>query len=182
MADIGRQLLWSLRTTSTRSRRSKLERSIILKPISQPRLRQALQRAQRLIRNPQQAAESVAQLQQLLPDTTNRPRVRKIIGKLGQEFFLLSPHEVLAFQAEGEIVWIITAKQRYIATQNLRSIEERLANSSFRRVHRNALVNVEQIRKMSMITSQRWLITLSNGQEFIVSKRQAKNVRDVLNW
>jgi DNA-binding LytR/AlgR family response regulator len=43
-------------------------------------------------------------------------------------------------------------------------------------------VNVEQIRKMSMITSQRWLVTLNNGQEFIVSKRQAKNVREVLSW
>jgi hypothetical protein len=35
---------------------------------------------------------------------------------------------------------------------------------------------------MGMITSQRWVITLNNGQEFIASKRQAKNVRDVLNW
>jgi hypothetical protein len=35
---------------------------------------------------------------------------------------------------------------------------------------------------MSMLTSQRWLITLSNGQELIVSKRQARNVRDVLHW
>ncbi len=35
---------------------------------------------------------------------------------------------------------------------------------------------------MSMITSQRWLVTLNNGQQFIVSKRQAKNVRDVLQW
>ena len=43
-------------------------------------------------------------------------------------------------------------------------------------------MNIEQIRKMSMITSQRWLMTLSNGQELVVSKRQARNVRDVLSW
>ncbi|MBV9613226.1 MAG: LytTR family transcriptional regulator [Acidobacteriaceae bacterium] len=89
---------------------------------------------------------------------------------------------MLAFQADGDVTWILTAKRRYGATQNLRAIQERLQNSSFRRIHRNALVNVEQIRKMSMIISQRWLVTLSNGQEFVVSKRQAKNVRDVLNW
>jgi DNA-binding LytR/AlgR family response regulator len=88
----------------------------------------------------------------------------------------------LAFQAEGDVTWIITAKQRYMATQNLRAIEDRLQNSSFRRIHRNALVNIEQIRKMSIMTSQRWLVTLNNGMEFIVSKRQAKNVRDVLDW
>ena len=154
----------------------------LLKPASQQRLTQALERARRLVRNPQEAAEHVAHLQQVGAGSSEALKPKKIVGKLGQEFFLLSPQEVLAFQAEGENVWIITAKQRYAATQNLKSIQDRLANSYFRRIHRNALVNVEQIRKMSMITSQRWLLTLTNGQEFVVSKRQAKNVRDVLNW
>jgi DNA-binding LytR/AlgR family response regulator len=154
----------------------------LLKPISQQRLAQAVERAKRIARNPVQAAESLAQLQEISPVVSGAPRVRKIVGRLGEEFFLLSPNEVLAFQAEGDITWIITAKQRYAAIQNLKSIEERWRNSSFRRIHRNALVNVEQIRKLGVITSQRWLITLNNGQEFVVSKRQAKNVRDVLNW
>jgi two-component system, LytTR family, response regulator len=154
----------------------------LLKPISQQRLMQAVERAKRIAGNPLQAAENLAQLQEVAPVAASAPKVRKIVGKLGDEFFLLSPNEVLAFQADGDITWIITSRQRYTATQNLKSIEERLRNSPFRRIHRNALVNVEQIRKMSMITSQRWLITLNNGQEFVVSKRQARNVRDVLNW
>jgi two-component system LytT family response regulator len=154
----------------------------LLKPVSQERLARAVERSRRLSRNPQQVAETVAHLQELTPPQNSSYRIRKIVGKLGEEFFLLNLSEVLAFQAEGELIWIITARQRYLATQNLREIEERLANTSFRRIHRNALVNVNQIRKMSMLTSQRWLVTLSNSQEFIVSKRQAKHVRDVLSW
>jgi two-component system, LytTR family, response regulator len=155
----------------------------LLKPISQERLVQAVERAKRIARSPLLAAENLAQLQQLAPPATHAsPKLRKIVGRLGEEYFLLSPSEVLAFQAEGDVTWIVTTKQRYTATQNLRGIEERLRNSSFRRIHRNAIVNIEQIRKMSMITSQRWLITLNNGQEFVVSKRQAKSVRDVLKW
>jgi DNA-binding LytR/AlgR family response regulator len=154
----------------------------LLKPISQKRLIQAVERAKRIARSPAQAAETLAQLQELSPAVAGTPQVRKVVGKLGNEFFLLRLDEILAFQADGDITWIITAKKRYTATQNLKSIEERLRNSPFKRIHRNALVNVEQIRKMGVITSQRWLITLNNGQEFIASKRQAKNVRDVLNW
>jgi two-component system LytT family response regulator len=155
----------------------------LLKPVSQQRLMQAVERAARLSRNPADVAENLAQLQELAPAATVTERkIRKIVGKLGEEYFLLNPNEVLAFQADGDITWIITAKQRYLATQNLKAIEDRLRNTAFRRIHRNALVNVEQIRKMSMITSQRWLVTLNNGQEFIVSKRQAKNVREVLSW
>jgi DNA-binding LytR/AlgR family response regulator len=50
------------------------------------------------------------------------------------------------------------------------------------RVHRNAIVNVNHIRKMSALSSQRWLITLSNALQLIVSKRQAHNIRQVLRW
>jgi DNA-binding LytR/AlgR family response regulator len=49
-------------------------------------------------------------------------------------------------------------------------------------VHRNALVNVNHVRKMTPLTSQRWMLTLSNGQELIVSKRQAADVRQLLQW
>lgn len=155
----------------------------LLKPISHQRLLQAVNRVKRIIRNPAQVAETVAYLQEIAPArVSEQPKFRKIVGKLGDEYFLLNPNEVLAFQADRDVTWILTAKQKFAATQNLRTIEARLRNSSFRRIHRNALVNVEQIRKMSMITSQRWLVTLSNGLEFVVSKRQARNVRDVLNW
>ncbi len=155
----------------------------LLKPVSRQRLLQAVERANRIHRDPLAVAESLAQLQEIAPALkSEEPRIRKIVGKIGEEYFLLSPEEVLAFQVTGDFVWIVTAKHRYLATQNLKTIAERLQNSSFRRIHRNALVNMNQIRKMSMITSQRWLITLNNGEEFIVSKRQAKNVRDVLHW
>jgi DNA-binding LytR/AlgR family response regulator len=155
----------------------------LLKPIRQERLIQAVERARVIGRSPQRTAENLALLQEAAPSLAKDGRkIRKIIGKLGEEYFLLSPHEVLAFQAEGDVTWIITAKQRYIDTQNLRTLEQRLQNTTFRRIHRNSLVNVEQIRKMSVLTSQRWLVTLNNGQEFIVSKRQAKNVHDVLSW
>jgi len=155
----------------------------LLKPISQQRLVQAIERVQRNVRSPVQLAENLAHLQDVSPvPNQTLPRPRKIVGKIGDEYFLLSLSEVQAFQAEGDTTWISTSKQRYLATQNLRAIEGRLQNTSFRRIHRNALVNIEQIRKLSVISSQRWLITLNNGEEFIVSKRQARSVRDVLKW
>jgi two-component system LytT family response regulator len=159
----------------------------LLKPVSPARLRQALARASRLRKHPQLVAENIVQLQQAVPapafpNPSAEARMQRIVGKSGDEYFLLDPAEVLAFQASGDTVSILTSKQRYLATQNLRTLEERLAKSSFRRIHRNALVNIDQIRKMSMITSQRWLLTLNNGQEFVVSKRQAGQVRDFLHW
>jgi DNA-binding LytR/AlgR family response regulator len=151
----------------------------LLKPVSRERLSEAIERARRL--TGREAIERIAQLQEMA-DPSAGPRTRRIVGKVGEEYFLLSADEIYAFQADGDLVWILTAKRKYLATQTLKVLEHRLANSSFRRIHRNALVNVDHVRKMSALSSQRWLITLSNGQEFIASKRQARSVRQLLNW
>lgn len=153
----------------------------LLKPVRQARLRQALERAKRLLGHPQELAKDIARIQSVIPPESSVRRSPKIVGKSGDEFFLLKVDEVLAFQADGDLTWILTHKRRYLATENLKSLQGKFHDSGFRRVHRSALVNVDAIRKLSIITSQRWMITLTNGQEFIVSKRQARNIRDVLH-
>jgi len=150
----------------------------LLKPVSGERLEQAVERAKGLTER--DAAERLAQLQEVA-DHPKGPQARRIVGRVGEEYFLLSAEEIYAFQADGDIVWIITARKKYLATQNLKTLDQRLRNTSFRRIHRNALVNVDHVRKMSAISSQRWLITLSNDQEFVASKRQAGSIRQLLN-
>jgi two-component system LytT family response regulator len=151
----------------------------LLKPVRQERLSEAVDRAKRL--TGRQATERIAQLQEIA-DPVAGPRTRRIVGKIGEEYFLLSTDEIYAFQADGDLVWIVGAKRKYLATQTLKELELRLENTSFRRIHRSALVNVNHVRKMSALSSQRWLITLANDQEFIASKRQARSVRELMSW
>jgi len=151
----------------------------LLKPVRQERLSEAVERAKRL--TGRQATERIAQLQEIAePAVGQRPR--RVVGKVGEEYFLLSTDEIYAFQADGDLVWIVGAKRKYLATQTLKALEDRLKNTSFRRIHRNSLINVNHVRKMSALSSQRWLITLANDQEFIASRRQAGSVRELLSW
>ncbi len=153
----------------------------LLKPISWERLEKTLDRARTLRGKSREVAESLARLSEGA-EPPGTPRGRKVVGRTGSEYYLLDLDDVLAFQAEREIVWILTARQRYMATQTLHSVDDRLRGTVFQRVHRNALVNVNHVRKMSPLSSQRGLLTLSNGVEFIVSKRQASTVRKMLQW
>jgi two-component system, LytTR family, response regulator len=150
----------------------------LLKPVGADRLAQAVERARRVTER--EAAERLAQIQEVA-DQPKNPQAKRIVGRVGEEYFLLSVDEIYAFQADGEIVWIITVNKKYLATQTLKVLEQRLRNTSFRRIHRSALVNVDHVRKMSALSSQRWLITLSNDQEFIASKRQAGSICQLLN-
>jgi two-component system, LytTR family, response regulator len=146
----------------------------LLKPVGEERLREAVERARKLRKNALEVANHVANIA--------AAETRKIVGRNGEEYVLLDADEILAFQAEGELVWIVTEQQRLLATQSLHLIEDHLKGQQFRRVHRNAIVNVNHVRKMSALSSQRWLVTLSNSLQVVVSKRQAHNIRSVLRW
>jgi len=149
----------------------------LLKPVGQERLTEAVGRAKQATRR--DTFERIAQLQEIAAPSTAQ-RAKKIVGRIGEEYFLLDASEIFAFQADGDMVWIITAKRKFMATQTLKMIQNRLANTTFERIHRNALVNVDHVRKITPLSSQRWLITLSNNQEFIASKREASGVRQLL--
>ncbi len=154
----------------------------LLKPISHERLQLTLQRVRQLRGKPRQVAEHMAQLQEIADGVRAiAPTPRRVVGRNGEEFILLNTNEVMAFQADGDLVWILTLKNKLLATQTLRELQIRLGGSNFQRVHRGSLVNVNHVRKMSPLSSQRWLLTLNNGQEIIVSKRQAKTVRELLS-
>jgi DNA-binding LytR/AlgR family response regulator len=153
----------------------------LLKPVAEERLQKAVERAKLLLHRPIDVANRVATIASI--STPEHPaKSRKIVGRMGEDYVLLNADEVLAFQAERELVWIITAKQRLLATQTLRAIEVRLDGSQFQRVHRNAIVNVNHVRKLTALSSQRWYLTLSNALQLVVSKRQAHKIRQILQW
>jgi two-component system LytT family response regulator len=152
----------------------------LLKPVSEARLHKAVERARGLQNRPLDIANDTARIAGVMDAPSSASR-RKVVGRSSGEYVFLDLDEVLAFQAERELVWIITARQRFLSTQPLRIIEERY-DGCFQRVHRSAIVNINHVRKMSALTSQRWLITLSNSLQLTVSKRQAYRIRKLLRW
>ncbi|HTQ57934.1 MAG TPA: LytTR family DNA-binding domain-containing protein [Bryobacteraceae bacterium] len=150
----------------------------LLKPVRQERLEQTIERVRRFTER--QAIEQLARLQEIGGASPTSQRLRKVVGKAGAEYFLLNTDEIYSFQAEGDIVWIFTARQKFLATQTLDALEQRLRDTHFQRIHRNALVNVDHVRKISHLSSQRWLLTMNNDQEYIASKRRARGLRQLL--
>jgi DNA-binding LytR/AlgR family response regulator len=135
----------------------------LLKPVREDRLRKAIDKARRERPAISSPAQPVAP--------------RKIVGRRGSDLYLLDPKEILAFQAEGELVHIITASERYLAEHSLKALEAEL-DLRFRRIHRSSIINTDHIRKISPLSSKRWLLKMSNGFEAIVSKRLANIIRE----
>lgn len=147
----------------------------LLKPVRAERLRQAVER----VRGGRSGARRVAATLEAEQRFSGR-KPAKILARKAHDFYLLDIDEIYAFQADGELVWILTEGDRYLAADTLKTIEDRLGDGEFQRVHRGALVNMGKIRKFTSISSQRWLLTLTNGLQLTVSKRQAPLLRGLL--
>jgi DNA-binding LytR/AlgR family response regulator len=137
----------------------------LLKPVRRERLEKAIEKARRQLKN---------------PPASHGPK--KIVGRRGTDLYLLDPAEIVAFQADGELVHIITTGQRYLSDHSLKTLEDKLERPRFRRVHRGTLINTDHLRKISPLSSRRWLLKMSNGFEAVVSKRLASAIREQARW
>jgi DNA-binding LytR/AlgR family response regulator len=143
----------------------------LLKPVRRERLEKAVEKARRQAPSPAPATP-----------VTPAASLRKIVGRRGSDMYLLDPGEIVAFQAEGELVHIILAGQRYLSEYSLKALEDKLDNPRFRRIHRGTIINTDHIRKISPLSSKRWLLKMSNGFEAVVSKRLASSIREQGPW
>jgi two-component system, LytTR family, response regulator len=143
----------------------------LLKPVRRERIEGALVKARR-----QMAAEAPPLV------TVAQSGPRRIVGRLGGDYHMLDTSSVIAFQAEGETVYILTAAGRFLAEHPLRVLEEKLPSPPFRRIHRKTIINTDHIKRISPLSSKRWLLKMSTGLEVIVSKRMAGAIREATDW
>jgi DNA-binding LytR/AlgR family response regulator len=141
----------------------------LLKPVRRERLEAAVGKAR-------------AQLSVMAPPAAP-PRLHRIAARLGSDYHMIGAADIVAFQADGDLVYILTAAGgRFLAQHSLKALQERLPSPPFRRIHRGAIVNTDHIRRISPLSSKRWLLRMSSGLEVIVSKRMAGAVREATSW
>jgi DNA-binding LytR/AlgR family response regulator len=140
----------------------------LLKPVRKERLLAALDKAKAQLKGMEPPA----------PQPSTEPR--RVIGRLGSDLHVLDPADVIAFRAEGDTVLILASSGRYYSDQSLKELEARFPPPAFRRIHRSTLIQAAHIRKISPLSSKRWLLTMSNGLEVTVSKRMAGALREIV--
>jgi len=140
----------------------------ILKPVRRERLASAVAKAR-------------AHLAGLRPEPKS-DSPRRILGRAGTDLHLLNPAEIVAFQAEGDVVYVLTESARFYAGHTLKALAIRLPVPPFRRIHRATIINTDHIRKISPLSSKRWMLKMSGGLEVIVSKRMAGVIREATGW
>jgi two-component system LytT family response regulator len=134
----------------------------VLKPFSDERFREALQRAKRRLR---ERRDPAAYLQQIPIKDGNRTT-------------LVAAQDVVWIEAEDYYVQIHARRARHLLRAALATLEERLDPGQFVRVHRRALVNVAEVREIR--TTDGVEVVLSDGAVVPVSRSRRTRVEALL--
>jgi two-component system response regulator AlgR len=142
----------------------------LTKPVRIERLRQALQKAERYLKDRRGPQDESVQESLLIQDRDHAEKVPLA--------------EVLYFKSELKYVTVRTATRSLILDGTLAELEERYPGR-FLRVHRNALVARSAIRTLERFLDgqdqEGWQLRLAGIDEpVVVSRRQLTAVRDVL--
>jgi DNA-binding LytR/AlgR family response regulator len=105
--------------------------------------------------------------------------VNSIVINCRSRIFLLKPEEVDSVSAASNYAWIHAGQQRYRTRTTIASLESKLDNTKFVRIHRSTIVNLEKIR---LLRRENGIlrVVLEGGQSFVVSRRYQPPVENLV--
>ena len=90
---------------------------------------------------------------------------------------LIDFNEISHARIDGASVVVITRSGRHFTELRLADLERRLPSTLFLRVHRQALVNIDQIDKLTDTPSGGYLARMRDGSTLAVSRAAARKIR-----
>lgn len=156
----------------------------LLKPVDDARLAQALQRAEGLLSQAQQAAHATAGLSAYVREREAQlqhhalPELEQLVVRSVGNIERVAVRDVRWLASAGNYVELHLADERRLLHRaTLTALEERLPKGEFLRVHRTALVRPAEVVSLAVVGDEAYAATLRNGQQVPVSERYVKEVR-----
>lgn len=137
----------------------------LLKPIDRVRLEEAVERATHRIRT---RAGGTDRAVRALEET--RPLTRFLVRSRGR-MHLVPVDEVDWIGAAGNYVELHVGSETHLVRGTLQSLERRLPQTTFARIHRSTIVNLDRVRALHPWSHGDFQVELRDGTELRLSRR-----------
>ena len=123
-------------------------------------------------------AVAVDGVPRLLRDLGRRPD--RLLVPDGPRMVPLALTSIQWIRAEGDYARIHAEGKTYLVYRTLNDLEMRLDGSQFLRIHRSAIVRLDQIAEVQPAGSSRYRVTLLDGTTLIVSRSRAATLKGLI--
>ena len=144
----------------------------LLKPINQKRFDQAIDKAKRQLEGNSEASTNEKHL------TENS----QIFIKDGEKCWLVKIGKISHFEIVGNYTRVFFDDERPMLYKSLNQIEEKLPEANFFRANRQQLVNTNFIKDVVPWFNGKLKLTIQNGDEIEVSRRQSYLFKDRMSF
>ncbi len=146
----------------------------LLKPFGRNRLERVVQRAQAALNG--SAAPLLSRARESLDQAHGLSRIFVRDGNRIVPVPLASLERV---QGADDYVTICTVTKQYLVSVRLSDLEDRLKGTSFLRIHRSHLINLEYVTSIEPYDAARVLVVMKSGMRIVASRAGSKQLRDL---
>ena len=146
----------------------------LVKPFTESRFAETIGR----LREYQRLGAAADGVPRLLRDLGRRPD--RLLVPEGRRIVPVAVSAIGWIQAEGDYARIHAGDKSYLVYRTLNELEERLDPAEFLRVHRSAIVRLDQILEVEPAGSGRYRVTLRSGGTLTVSRGRAQALKQLI--
>jgi two-component system LytT family response regulator len=146
----------------------------LLKPFSQIRFKQAMDRFLASWANEEMEKKSETELNQLAEKS------KRLVVRVKNDIKIIPIQEVTFFEAEDDYISIHTPGGKFLKKMTMKTLEESLDPGKFARVHRSFIINLNGITGIEPYERDSYLVRLVGGSQIPVSKTGYARLRQVL--
>lgn len=148
----------------------------LLKPFSKERFDQALEKW-----HSKALPATKDSLQQFIENAVKQPEEKnRIVVKKGSDIRIIPVDEVYFIEAYDDYVKIYVKDSYYLKKKTMNYYEQALDASTFVRVHRSFIINLNQLTKIESLEKNSYIAILKNDTRIPISRNSYAHLKEVL--
>jgi two-component system, LytTR family, response regulator len=140
----------------------------LLKPFSEERFDQAIQKAVKLLDDKFKQDDSIRNI--ITEHDKKIETLERVVIKDGGKINIIPVNEIRWIEAQDDYVMIYSIQGKFLKQKTMKYFEDHLEETQFVRIHRSYIINLSYLQHLEQQENDSYKIILKNGQELPVSK------------
>jgi two-component system LytT family response regulator len=106
--------------------------------------------------------------------------MERLVVKSAGRLFFLRTDEIEWVESAGNYVCLHVRGESHLLRETMTGLEARLDPARFARIHRTAIVNIDQIKELQPLFHGEFQVVLRNGTELTLSRGYRERLQEVI--
>ena len=152
----------------------------LLKPFDEERLKRTLDRARKIIQEPE-SGNLDERMRKLLEDFKTEPKyIKRLPVKNAGRTIYVHLDEIDWISAAGNYLELHVGKKTHLIRERLNMLETKIDPEKFVRIHRSTVLNIERVKEVHPLFNGDQLVILKDGTELTITRNYRENFVNIL--